>query len=205
MPVTTVADTTDRTRKAEQADRTRANLMQVARTLFAERGYAGTATEEVVQQAGVTRGALYHHFRDKRDLFEAVFIEVQEEMRDRISAASRNAEGPPWDKFRAGFDVYLDHSMDPAVRRILLLDAPSVLGWERWREVDAALGLLRNGLTTLQSLGQVDPRMGIEEIAHLLRGVASEGAHMIALASDPTETRRAVGVAVDRLLESVQA
>lgn len=126
--MTTVVDSTDRgSRKAEQADRTRANLMQVARTLFAERGYAGTATEEIVQQAGVTRGALYHHFRDKRDLFEAVFIEVQQEMRERIGAASRSAAGGPWDSFRAGFDVYLDHSMDPTVRRILLLDRKSVV------------------------------------------------------------------------------
>ena len=203
--MTTVADSTDRSRKAEQADRTRANLMFVARSLFAERGYAGTATEEIVQQAGVTRGALYHHFRDKRDLFEAVFIEVQAEMRERIGTASRNAAGEPWDKFRAGFAVYLDHSMDPTVRRILLLDAPSVLGWERWREVDASLAMLRNGLTGLRTSGHLDPSMGIEEIAHLLRGVASEAAHMIALASDAAGTRRAVGDAVDRLLRSVRA
>jgi len=203
--VTTVTETTERNRKAEQADRTRANLMQVARTLFAERGYAGTATEEIVQQAGVTRGALYHHFRDKRDLFEAVFIEVQQEMRDRIGMASRNAGGEPWHGFRAGFDVYLDHSMDPAVRRILLLDAPSVLGWERWREIDASLAMLRHGLTNLRASGDLAPRIGIEEVAHLLRGVASEAAHMIALASDATETRRAVGDAVDRLLRSIRA
>ena len=203
--MTTVADSTDRSRKAEQADRTRANLMVAARSLFADRGYAGTATEEIVQQAGVTRGALYHHFRDKRDLFEAVFIEVQQEMRDRIGAASRGNPGEPWDKFRAGFDVYLDHSMDPAVRRILLLDAPSVLGWERWREIDASLAMLRNGLTGLRASGHLDAGIGIEEVAHLLRGVASEAAHMIALASDAAGTRRAVGDAVDRLLRSVRA
>lgn len=203
--MTTVAEGTDRNRKTEQADRTRANLMQAARSLFAERGYAGTATEEIVQQAGVTRGALYHHFRDKRDLFEAVFIEVQQEMRDRIGAASRNAAGGPWDSFRAGFDVYLDHSMDPAVRRILLLDAPSVLGWERWREIDASLEMLRNGLTGLRASGHLDPEMGIEEVAHLLRGVANEAAHMIALAPDTAEARRAVGDAVDRVLGAVRA
>ncbi len=202
--MTTVTESTDRSRKAEQADRTRANLMQVARMLFAERGYAGTATEEIVQQAGVTRGALYHHFRDKRELFEAVFIEVQQEMRDRISAASRNAGGEPWQGFRAGFDVYLDHSMDSAVRRILLLDAPSVLGWERWREIDASLAMLRNGLTSLRASGGLAPGIGVEEVAHLLRGVASEAAHMIALASDAVETRRAVGDAVDRLLQSIR-
>lgn len=203
--MTTVADSTDRIRKAEQADRTRASLMQEARILFGERGYAGTATEDVVQQAGVTRGALYHHFRDKCDLFEAVFIEVQQEMRERIGAAFRNAAGGPWDSFRAGFNVYLDHSMDPTVRRILLLDAPSVLGWERWREIDASLALLRSGLTSLRASGDLDPGIGVEEVAHLLRGVAGEAAHMIALATDTAATRRVVGDAVDRLLRSVRA
>lgn len=203
--MTTLTSNTERSRKAEQADRTRANLMQAARALFAERGYASTATEEIVQQAGVTRGALYHHFRDKRDLFEAVFIEVQQEMRERTRAASRSASGGPWDHFRVGFDVYLDHSMDQTVRRILLLDAPSVLGWERWRELDASLEMLRNGLTNLRASGHLDPALGIEEVAHLLRGVANEGSHMIALASDAAETRRVVGEAVDRLLRSIHA
>lgn len=203
--MTTLTSNAERSRKAEQADRTRANLMQAARVLFAERGYAATATEEIVQQAGVTRGALYHHFRDKRDLFEAVFIEVQQEMREHTGAAWRNASGGPWDHFRVGFDVYLDHSMDQAVRRILLLDAPSVLGWERWRELDASLDMLRNALSNLRASGHLDPGLGVEEVAHLLRGVANEAAHMIALASDVAETRCVVGEAVDRLLRSIHA
>ncbi len=202
--MTTLTGSTERSRKAEQADRTRAKLVQSARVLFAERGYAATATEEIVQHAGVTRGALYHHFRDKRDLFEAVFIEVQQEMRERTGAAWRNASGGPWDHFRVGFDVYLDHSMDQAVRRILLLEAPSVLGWERWRELDASLEMLRNGLTNLRDSGHLDPGLAVEELAHLLRGVANEASQMIAVAPDTAEARRVVGEAVDRLLRAIR-
>src|SRR3546814_14645275 len=87
-----------RSRKAEQSDRTRATLLSVARTLFAEAGYAGTSTEEVVQRAGVTRGALSHHFRDKRELFEAVFVDIQPETRQHIRAAT-NTHTETWARF----------------------------------------------------------------------------------------------------------
>jgi AcrR family transcriptional regulator len=191
-----------RGRKAEQSDRTRTALVAVARQLFAERGYAGTATEEVVQQAGVTRGALYHHFRDKQDLFEAVFIDVQEELRLKIRAAYVS-QADPWTAFRAGFQEYLNHSMDPTVQRIVLLDAPSVLGWERWREIDYSLGLLQNGLQALATQGIVRD-VPVDELAHLLRGVASEASHMIAMASDAAASRRRVGQVVDLLLEGIR-
>lgn len=191
-----------RGRKAEQSDRTRSALIAVARRLFAERGYAATATEEVVQQAGVTRGALYHHFRDKQDLFEAVFIDIQEELRPRIRDAYLS-EPDSWVAFRAGFHEYLNHSMDPTVQRIVLLDAPSVLGWERWREVDYSLSLLQSGLSALAAEGVIGD-VAVDELAHLLRGVASEASHMIALSSDVAESRRRVGQMVELLLEGIR-
>ncbi len=192
-----------RGRKAEQSDRTRAALLAVARSLFAERGYAGTATEEVVQQAGVTRGALYHHFRDKQDLFEAVFVEVQEEVRAGIRAASQ-AQPDAWSAFRAGFGEYLNRSMDPAVQGILFRDAPVVLGWQRWREVDVCLVMIQNGLGALVRAGVVSPSFPVDEFAHLLRGVASEAAHMIASAPDAAAERRRTGEAVDQILEGIR-
>ena len=161
-----------RNRKSEQSDRTRAALVRVARSLFAERGYAGTSTEEVVQHAGVTRGALYHHFRDKNDLFEAVFVEIQDEARARIRGAAESREAP-WERFRAGFDEYLNHSMDPTIQRIALIDAPAVLGWERWRELDYTLDLLQNALRGLQEQGAIGPQHPTDELAHLLRAVAA--------------------------------
>lgn len=193
-----------RSRKAEQSDRTRASLLRVARQLFAERGYAAASTEEVVQQAGVTRGALYHHFRDKQDLFEAVFIDIQEEARERIRGAFAEPTDP-WDRFRAGFDEYLNHSMDPTIQRITLIDAPAVLGWERWRELDYTLGMLQNGLGYLQEEGVVDRSMPTDELAHLLRGVANEASQMIASAFDAPAERRRVGQALIAILEGLRA
>jgi len=192
-----------RGRKAEQSDRTRSGLVRIARQLFAERGYAGTSTEEVVQQAGVTRGALYHHFRDKNDLFEAVFLEIQDEARDRIRSAS-NVPTEPWDRFRAGFDEYLNHSMDPTIQRIALIDAPAVLGWERWRELDYTLDLLQAALAALQESGDISAVVPTDELAHLLRGVANEASQMIASASDTPAERRRVGEALVEVLEGLR-
>ncbi|MEX1022791.1 MAG: helix-turn-helix domain-containing protein [Dehalococcoidia bacterium] len=192
-----------RNRKAEQSDRTRAALIRVARQLFAERGYASTSTEEVVQQAGVTRGALYHHFRDKQDLFEAVFIDIQEEARVGIRGASSMAT-EPWDRFRAGFDEYLNHSMDPTIQRITLIDAPAVLGWERWRELDYSLDMLQGALAFLQEEGVIAAALPSDELAHLLRGVANEASQMIASASDAPAERRRVGDALVAILEGLR-
>lgn len=192
-----------RNRKSEQSDRTRAELIRVARSLFAARGYAGTSTEEVVQQAGVTRGALYHHFRDKNDLFEAVFAEIQDEARARIRDAAESRVAP-WERFRAGFDEYLNHSMDPSIQRIALIDAPAVLGWERWRETDYALSLLQNALRGLQESGDIPPQLPTDELAHLLRGVANEASQLIASAADAPAERLRVGEALGAILEGLR-
>ncbi len=192
-----------RSRKAEQSDRTRASLLSVARGLFAQAGYAATSTEEVVQRAGVTRGALYHHFRDKRELFEAVFVDIQAETRQHIRAASQ-AKTDRWDRFRAGFDEYLNRSMDPATQRITLIDAPAVLGWDRWRELDYTLDMLQSAISDLQATGIVPDALPADELAHLLRGVANEASHTIVSAADAPAERRRVGDALVAILEGLR-
>lgn len=192
-----------RNRKTEQSDRTRATLIGVARELFAQAGYAGTSTEEVVHRAGVTRGALYHHFRDKRELFEAVFVDIQAETREHIRAAS-NTKTDRWERFRAGFDEYLNRSMDPATQRITLIDAPAVLGWDRWRELDYTLDMLQAAISDMQTRGVVSPALPADEVAHLLRGVANEASHMIVSASDAPAERRRVGEALAAILEGLR-
>ena len=193
--------------KDEQSARTRQTLIAVARERFGQSGYAETGTEDIVQQAGVTRGALYHHFVDKRDLFEAVYIDLQDELRDRILAAA----GPPdsdsiWVRIHRGTREYLDHYMDPAVQRIVLIDAPSVLGWARWRELDEryALGLLRGALGQAAQGGTLAIGTDSDVLAHLMLGVISEASHVIASAADVQAARREVGADVDRILESLR-
>src|SRR4029453_15033539 len=129
-----------KSRKAEQSEATRAALAAAARELFTERGYAGVATEEIVQRAGVTRGALYHHFRDKRALFRGVVEQLEEESVERI-ASSALEQQDPWQMQITALNAYLDGCLDPAVQTIVLVDAPSVLGPEEWREIEAKYGL----------------------------------------------------------------
>jgi len=193
--------------KDDQSARTRQRLISVAREQFAEHGYAQAATEEIVQQAGVTRGALYHHFDDKRSLFEAVYTELQDELRDRILQAA----GPPesasiWARIHRGTHEYLDHYLDPGVQRIILVDAPSVLGWARLRELDEnyALGLLRGALTTARNQGTLAGDADPDVLAHLVIGSISEASHIIASADDAPAARAEVGADLDRILQSLQ-
>src|SRR4029077_16621223 len=125
-----------RSRKAEQSLQTRAALIGAARELFAQRGYADVGTEEIVRAAGVTRGALYHHFEGKRELFEAVYVQIEVELAERIAAGALNA-GESWaplEAMRAGAEMFLDACTDAEVQQIVLLDGPSVLGWAPRRE-----------------------------------------------------------------------
>ena len=117
--------------KAEQSEATRAALIAAAHSLFAERGYAAVGTEEIVRAAGLTRGALYHHFAGKLELFQAVYEDVERRLVEQIAASAMPGAGDPLQALHAGAQAFLDACEDPAVQRIALLDAPSVLGWER--------------------------------------------------------------------------
>src|SRR6516165_1618702 len=119
-------DASPRRTKAAQREATTAALITAARTLFAERGYAGVGTEEIVQHAGVTRGALYHHFKDKEDLFRAVLVQVSAETAQRVLIAAL-AIDDPWEALVVGADAFLDASVTPEVQRIMLVDGPAVL------------------------------------------------------------------------------
>ena len=196
-----------RGRKEDQSARTRQALIEAARGLFARHGYAATGTEEIVHAAGVTRGALYHHFVDKRDLFEAVYTDLQNDLRDRIVAAARSdPDAPTRERFRRGVNEYLDHSMEPTVRRIVLIDAPAVLGWERWRAIDSeyALGLLKSVMLKAREEGLLVDGDS-DTLAHLMLGVVSEASQVIAGAIDVEAARREVGRDVDHLLGSLFA
>ncbi len=193
-----------KTKKALQSEKTRAELVRVARKLFEAKGFAGTGTEDVVRRAGVTRGALYHQFRDKKALFVAVVEELEREMTERIQAAV-DAETEPWARLQAGFLAVLNACIEPDIRQILLLDAPAVLGVERWRTVEAdyGLGLLSRGLEAIMKAGRMKP-LPVRAMAHLLLGAISEGALMIASAEDPEKAHREVAAGLQQLLDSLQ-
>jgi AcrR family transcriptional regulator len=192
-------------RKAEQYQHTRRVLLDVARRLFAERGYTAAPTEEVVRQAGVTRGALYYHFRDKRALFQAVVEDLQQQILGQVQAAALAAPDP-WQGLRAGLHAFLDACMERTVQRIVLIDAPSVLGWATYRELDAryGFGLLRTALQGLMDAGLLE-RQPVDPLAHMLLGALSEAGMVIAEAEDTAAARAAVGASLDRLLRGLRS
>jgi AcrR family transcriptional regulator len=194
-----------RSAKAERSDATRAALIAVARELFGDRGYAAVGTEEIVRAVGVTRGALYHHFKDKQDLFRAVYEDVERQLVERIAASAIASASDPFQALHAGAQAFLDACEDPAVGRIALLDAPSVLGWEQWRAIGLryGFGLVQGTVQAAMDAGLIEPQP-VGPIAHLLLGAIDEGAMLVARAEDVGETRKQVGEAVTRLLEALR-
>jgi AcrR family transcriptional regulator len=186
--------------QAERRATTRGALLAAGRELFAEKGYANTPREEIVDRAGVTRGALHHHFGRKLDLFLAVFEELEEEIGVRVMTAAV-AGADPMAQLRLGCQAFLDAALDPAVQRIVVLDAPAVLGWEAWREVEArhGLGLVTQGIREVMAAGQIEQQPA-EPLGHIVLAALNEAALLVAGADDPIATRTTVGQMVDRLL-----
>lgn len=194
-----------RTVKAAQSEATRAALIETARRLFAERGYAGVGTEEIVRAAGVTRGALYHHFAGKKELFRAVYEEVERQLVERIAASALSSAADPLEALHAGAQAFLDACEDPAVQRIALVDAPSVLGWEQWREIGLryGFGVVQATVQAAMDAGLIE-RQPVEALSHLLLGAIDEGAMLIARADDAGRTREQVGSSVARFLDTLR-
>jgi AcrR family transcriptional regulator len=187
-----------------QPEATRAALVASARALFAERGYAAVGTEEIVARAGVTRGALYHHFGDKKDLMRAVLHDLSRELA-KASATAALKETDQWRQILAAVDAFLDACTDPAVQRIMMTDAPSVLGWDEWREIDTqyGLGLVKASLENAIETGLI-ARQPVDPLAHLFVGALDEAAMYISRAEDPQAARREMGDSIERMLAGLR-
>jgi len=190
--------------REEQAAATRSELLRVARELFAARGYADVGTEEIVRAAHVTRGALYHHFEDKRDLFRAVHGQLAEEILATIVAGTAGS-ADPFEALTRGMRAFLDACTDPAVIRISHLDAPAVLGWAEWREVDAQhwLGVVSMALQEAMD-ARLMRRQEVQPLAHMLLGAMVEASMLIADAANPKAARGEVEGPLLALLEGLR-
>jgi AcrR family transcriptional regulator len=191
--------------QAERSRATKAALLAAARQLFAERGFAATGRDQIAELAGVTRGALYHHFESKEQLFEVVVEELEVEIAERITTAAMKCRDAA-EELRLGCMAFLDGCLDPAVRRIVLLDAPAVLGWDAWREIDARYGLalVSHGLEAVMAAGQMS-QAPVAPLAHLLLGALNEAALLLATAQRPKAARAEVGQTVELLLDRLIA
>jgi AcrR family transcriptional regulator len=197
--------TKTRRTQAERSEATQSALIATGRQLFADRGYAGVGTEEIVSAAGVTRGALYHHFDGKAGLFQAVFEQIEAELAQRF-ANEALSEPDPWDAMVAGLELFLEVCREPEVRQIALLDAPSVLGWTAWREIESrySLGLIQLGLKNLIDAGITEPQP-IDPLAHAILGMLTEAGLYVAGADDAGAARDEMGQVLRGMLEGLRA
>jgi len=183
----------------EQAGATREALLSVARRLFATRGYPDVSVDEIVQAARLTKGALYHHFKDKQELFRGVVEEIQKEIRGRLSlAAARPGDGAV--RLRAACHEYLDACTVDEVGRVVVLDSPAVLGWEAWCKLNREYGL-GFFVERLEAIRKKDPAN--EATAQMLLGALNVAGRVIAQADDRKAARAQVGATIDRLLAGV--
>jgi len=192
------------TKKAEQSEATRGTLLKVSRRLFTRHGYNGTSIEAITRGAKITRGALYHHFESKQDLFRAVFEEIERELAEQIGAAALD-QPDATHVLDAGYNAFLDACLEPSIQQIVLLDAPSVLGYETWHDIDAqyGLGLVTAALEAGMDAGQLE-RQPATPLAVLILGALNEGGLYIARSDDVAKARREIGAAMDRLLRGWQ-
>ena len=188
------------TRNSERGAATREQFVAVGMRLFAERGYDDTSIEAVLQATGASRGSLYHHFKGKDALFEAVLETVETDVGQRTIAATAGAADAV-EALRAGCLAWIRIAGDPVVQRILLIDAPAVLGWQRWRELEEhhALGMIKLALGAVAETGRLAPDL-VDMFAHVLLASVNEIALLIARADDQAEATRSGANAVDELL-----
>ena len=195
------------TLKAQQSRATRRLFLDTSRELFAEHGYAATSIEDIVQATGLTRGALYHHWTSKEDLFRAVLEDVEQELVQKVSRkADASPAADPWDVLVAGVEAFLAAAIDPVVQRIVIVDGPSVLGYQAWREVDEryVFGTLKYVIGAAMEAGAI-PEQPVEPLARLILATLNEATSVIAQADKPRVAKREMTAALLSILEGLRA
>lgn len=189
--------------RTQQREQTRRNLLRASRQLFATKGYAAVSISDIVAAAGVTKGALYHHFDSKPDVFRAVLVDIQSEVGERVAAAA-DARADPWAQLVTGCETFLTVCTTPEIQRIMLIDGPAVLGWQEWRAMDEAASArhLAEALTALIDDGVIPPQP-VEPLTHLLSGAMNEAALWLATTAQPGSLADTL-TALHRLLESLR-
>lgn len=188
-----------------RGEATRDLLVATARELFGREGYEATSVAAVLERSGVARGALYHHFASKAELFDAVLEDLYVDLAAQAGGTAR-ASRDPLDGLRAGAHAWLGMALDPQVQRISLIDPPTAIGWARWRELDERywLGGLRASMRRLEREGRV-PEGQSELLARLLYAALNEASLLIASSPDAGATRREAQEALDTLLDRLVA
>jgi AcrR family transcriptional regulator len=186
--------------RVAQGEETQRVLRRQARKLFAQKGYSGANTNELVERAKVTKGALYHHFTNKRELYQAVVEDMEQELVERIEAAGGARE--PWERLSAMCRAYLDACVDPALPRMLVLEAPMVLGWKTWCNLEQKYEVAAFARCLKEAGGLHEPA---ETLAQVVLGALTTGARVIATSDDPKAARAEVQKTIDRLIAGLRS
>lgn len=183
-----------------RGDETRRQLIDSARVLFAQQGYVATSITDVVERAEVgTRGAYYHHFADKEDLFRAVFEEVERDL--VLRAIADPPDGDPWSRLITGLHRFLDGALDPEVQQIMLVDAPAVIGWRARRTIEGANSIAAITRVLEQAMADgVIADLPAESLAHIVSAAVEESALLVANATDRDSARESAHLVLDRIL-----
>jgi len=186
--------------KVKKGVSTRERIIATARSLFAAGGYAGTSTDLILEQSGVSRGALYHHFENKEALFAAVLEAVEIDVTN-ATARARGDITDPAEALAAGCNAFLDMACDAEVRQIILIDAHSVVGWQKWREIESRYGFgrVKQAMTAIAAAGRI-PAESAEMFAHITLASLLEIAFVIARSPDPAAAAQAGRKAMEELL-----
>jgi AcrR family transcriptional regulator len=192
-----------KSRREEYAESTRAAIVEAAVQRFAADGFARTSMDAIAQSARVTKGAVYHHFQDKADVFEAAFVLMEQRLLDKVTAGIEGLTDP-WQLMAAGVDIYLEECTEPDFRRIALEEAPAALGWARWKEIEERyfLGLITAAVDAMVHDGQLDIPPG-DLTARMLLAAMTEAGLAVAAAARPKVERRRVSALVMRFLEGL--
>jgi AcrR family transcriptional regulator len=200
MEVNDQASEATKDARAAQGAATAKTLRRQARKLFTKKGYSGVNTEQLVESARVTKGALYHHFANKKELYEAVVEDVEQELVEKLEAAGAGRK--PWDRLLAMCRAYLDACRDPALARMLVLEAPVVLGWKTWCNLEQKYEVA----AFARCLGEVGALSEpAETLAQVILGALTTGARVIATSADPDKARAEVERTMDRLLAGLRS
>jgi AcrR family transcriptional regulator len=193
-----------KSRREEYAETTRNAIVEAAVTRFGAEGFAKTSMDAIAASARVTKGAVYHHFQDKAELFEAAFVLMEQRLLAAVTAGIDGIDDP-WDLMATGVDIYLAQCTEPDFRRIALEEAPAALGWARWKaiEEDYFLGLVTAALVAMVGAGQLDLPPG-DLTARMLLAAMTEAGLAVASSARPVEERRVVGALVMRLLDGLR-
>ncbi|MEX2208090.1 MAG: helix-turn-helix domain-containing protein [Myxococcota bacterium] len=187
-------------RQAERSEATTRAIEAAARKLFATRGFAGTSIDDIASRAGVAKGAVYHHFASKEAIFERVLEAVQAELAAAPVPAVSRKLSDPLDVIADSVLRYLLAASAPERRRILLVDGPAVIGWQRWREIDAKYFGATTRAAVAAALGESASPVEIDAAAHLLLGACGEAALICASSDNPRKTARTHAAALRRMI-----